>query len=174
MSTVDGPMDIFECSTCGNIGLGSQEIICCDEPMGIVTEDDPAVDSPTLEQLLQSVFGISETELAVCLCVMEAGEITVKELAEEIGYDRSVISRHLNDLVDLGVLYKQRRLLDRGGQVYIYTPADPETVRQSFRRKFLTWVRESAVLIDELRREKIEAIVESENEDADWQIFREE
>lgn len=174
MSTVDDSMDIFECSTCGNIGMGTQGIICCDEPMGTLTEDDPAIDSPTLEQLLRSVFDISETELAVCLCVMEAGEVTVKELAEEIGYDRSVISRHLNDLVDLGVLHKQRRLLDQGGQIYIYTPADPETVRRSFRRKFLRWVREGAVLIDDLRREKIEAIVEPQEDDADWKIFREQ
>ncbi|MFB6299403.1 MAG: ArsR family transcriptional regulator [Halobacteriales archaeon] len=174
MSTVDDPMNVFECSTCGNIGLGSREITCCEEPMQAVSEDDLVIDSPTLKQLLRSVFDISETELTVCLCVMEAGETTVKELAEEIGYDRSVISRHLNDLVELDVLYKQRRLLDQGGQVYVYTPADPETVRRSFRRQFLAWVREGAVLIDELRREKIEAIVESDEEDADWKIFREQ
>jgi predicted transcriptional regulator len=133
--------------------------------------DPTAVSEPTLDDLLETVFDMSATELELCLCVMEGGELTVSQLAEQTEYDRSVVTRHLNHLADLNVLRKQRRLLEQGGQVYVYTPVAPEVIRRTFKRLFLTWVVHSARLLDELRREKVESIVERHVEDSQWQIF---
>ena len=176
MTPFDGPTDAFECESCGNVGLGRGEVRCCGQAMRSVTvdPDDAPVSRPTLDDLLRSVFDMSETELELCLCVMEGGELTVKELAERTDYDRSVVTRHLNHLTDLGVLEKRRRLLERGGQVYVYTPVEPEAVRRSLERGFLTWVRQSARLLEDLRREKVESIVERDADDPQWRVFREE
>lgn len=174
MDASSGGTEVFRCDTCGNVGIGSGEIVCCAGPMQPV-EDPPGdpVDEPSLEDLLRTVFDMSSTELDICLCVMEGGEQTVKELAELTDYDRSVVSRHLNHLVELGVLEKQRQLLREGGFVYVYSPKGEDAVRRNLERRFLAWLEASFGQLDALRREKVEGIVESDAS-TQWKIYREE
>lgn len=165
---------MFECDACGNVGLGRGEIVCCGEQMRPVEKRDATLNEPSLEDLLRTVFGMSDSELEICLCVMEAGEVTTAELAERIGYDRSVVARHLNHLVDLGVVEKHRRLLEDGGHVYVYTPTGPDVVRDRFTQLFLWWVQLATDQLDALRREKVEAIVDAEAREPQWRIYRKE
>ena len=86
----------------------------------------------------------------------------------------SVVTRHLNHLAELGVVEKRRRILERGGQVYVYTPVSPDAVREAFTRRFLAWVVHASNLLDDLRREKVESIVERDTDEPQWKIFRTE
>jgi len=172
MPASDEPSTIHSCGSCGNLGIGDGPIRCCDQPMRPANTEASAVPEPTLEDLLGAVFQMSESELDICLCVMEGGGLTVKELAAETDYDRSSVARHLSHLVDLGVLEKRRQLLEQGGHVYVYTPTDPDMVRQSFRDTFHWWIGAALARIDELSREKVEAIVETTDEDAQWRIYK--
>jgi len=180
MTNESGSRTVFVCECCGNLGMGAGEITCCSRAMvPIETEIDQesvtteAISDPDLETLLRTVFGMSETELEICLCVMESGEITVQDLAETVDYDRSVVTRHLNHLADLEVIDKHRRLLESGGQLYVYTPVDPEEIRERFRQLFLLWVASAADTLEDLRREKVEMVVETNLEDPQWRIFAE-
>lgn len=168
------PGGFTECTECGTVALGPGTVECCAGRMTPVDGDLDGVEAPSLDELLRAVFDMSGTELDVCLCVMEGGEQTVKDLAARVDYDRSVVARHLNHLVDLGVVEKRRRLLEGGGHAYLYSPEPPEVVRRQFRRLFLAWVRDGGTHIDELRREKVEAIVASDADDPQWQIYLEE
>jgi predicted transcriptional regulator len=172
--TFDESTDVYECRACGNVGLGDGEIRCCGAPMERVDTAAAAVSHPRLDDLLATVFDMSDTELELCLCVMEGGELTVSQLADQTDYDRSVVTRHLNHLTELGVLKKQRRLLERGGEVYVYTPVPPERIRRTFKRLFLTWVLHSSRLLDDLRREKVESIVDRHIDEPQWRIYRDE
>jgi predicted transcriptional regulator len=180
MTNGDDSQTVFVCESCGNLGIGDGEITCCSRTMmpietaideeSVATE---AISDPDLETLLRTVFGMSETELEICLCVMESGEITVQDLAETVDYDRSVVTRHLNHLADLEVIDKHRRLLESGGQLYVYTPVDPDEIRERFRQLFLLWVANAADTLEDLRREKVEMVVESNLEEPQWRIFAE-
>jgi predicted transcriptional regulator len=141
--------------------------------MESTTRDAVGVSQPSLDDVMRTVFGMSETELDVCLCVMEGGEQTVAELADRIDYDRSVVSRHLNHLAELGVVTKQRRLRKEGGQVYVYSPTDPASVRRNLAAAFVVWAQEATSLIQSLSREKAEAMVERDTQDPQWQIYQE-
>jgi predicted transcriptional regulator len=165
---------LFECVTCGGVGIGDNRPECCDGPMDAVETGDAAVDEPSLETLLRTVFDMSGTELDVCLCVMEGGELTVTELAEQIGYDRSVVARHLNHLAEFGVVEKRRRIRPEGGHVYVYTPQPPEVVRERLRGEFLSWVRLATAQLGGLQREKVEAIADAGTDERQWTVFQEE
>lgn len=167
---MDEAPTLYECPSCGNLGIGDGEIRCCAGPMERA-KMDAAVDDPPLEGILRSVFDMSSTELEICLCVMEGGELTVTELASDIGYDRSVVSRHLNHLAELGVIEKQRRLLEGGGHTYLYTPVAPETVRERLRTAFYAWVQAALGELETLQREKVESIADTGEEPA-WEIYR--
>lgn len=172
MSELRNSTALFACDACGNLGVGDGGISCCEGPMGRVAVSDEAIDDPALEDLLRNVFGMSDAALDVCLCVMAGGPKTVRELAAEIGYDRSVVARHLNHLADLGVVEKHRRLLEDGGHVYVYAPTDPNVVRDRFRQLFLGWVQRADDELAALRREKVEAIVEAESREPQWRIYQ--
>lgn len=166
----DEPPTRYECLSCGNVGFGDGPIHCCEGRMEPAEPTD-GVDAPALEAVLRSVFDMSRTELEICLCVMEDGDLTVRELAADIGYDRSVVSRHLNHLAELGVVEKQRRLLEAGGHTYLYTPVPPEKVRARLRGAFFTWVEEAVAELSNLEREKVESIADT-GEDPAWEIYR--
>lgn len=164
---------LFECASCGNLALGRREIVCCDAVMDPAREEGFAVDRPSLDEVLRTVFDMSESELDICLCVMAGGEQTVADLAATVEYDRSVVSRHLNHLVDLGVVEKRRRLLKEGGQVFVYLPRGPETVRTNLMAAFVVWIREATARIDGITREKVEAVVDRETSEPQWKIYQE-
>ncbi|WP_435064657.1 MarR family transcriptional regulator [Halobaculum sp. EA56] len=191
MGTTDDAYRLVECTDCGALAVGGDEVVCCGSamtPAGRSVDDetdepqsagDPdradevgGPPEPDLDDLLRVVFGMSPAELDVCLCVMEHGTLTVAELTERVGYDRSVVARHLNHLAELGVVEKRRQLLDRGGDVYVYTPESPETVRRRFRETFLRWAAAGVDRIDDLSREKVEGIAEAESA-TEWTVFRE-
>ncbi|WP_201289654.1 helix-turn-helix domain-containing protein [Halobaculum saliterrae] len=196
MGTTDDAYRLVECSDCGALAVGGDEVGCCGSAMaptgrtvtdatdGDVADGAPASDDldrpgvseeppePDLDELLRVVFGMSPAELDVCLCVMEHGTLTTAELTERVGYDRSVVARHLNHLADLGVVEKRRQILDRGGDVYVYTPEPPETVRRRFRETFLRWAAAGVDRIDDLSREKVEGLAEAESA-TEWTVFRE-
>lgn len=163
---------LFECETCGNLGIGQGEIVCCDGPMEPVDDEAASVEEPSLDELMRTVFDMSETELDICLCVMEEGELTVPNLAERVGYDRSVVARHLDHLVDLGVIDKHRRLLEEGGQIYVYTPNGADLVARRLTGEFARWVQDATSLIESISREKVEAMVEHDTETPQWKIYQ--
>ncbi|RKS80812.1 putative transcriptional regulator [Haloarcula quadrata] len=165
---------LFECVTCGGVGIGDNRPTCCGEPMAATETGNTAVSEPSLETLLKTVFDMSGTELDICLCVMEGGELTVAALAEQIGYDRSVVARHLNHLAAFGVVEKRRRIRPAGGHVYVYTPQPPEVVRERLREEFLSWVRLATAQLDDLQREKVEAIADAETDERQWTVFQEQ
>lgn len=174
MTGPDDAVDLVECRTCGNLGLGKGDIRCCEGPMQSVETSASPVCPPSLDDVLRTVFDMSETELDVCLCVVEGGEQTVNELAKAVDYDRSVVARHLNHLVELGVLEKRRRLLRQGGDVYVYAPRDPDEVRRSLTGLFARWVAHATPHLADLRQDKVAAIVETRSENTQWSIYQSE
>jgi len=171
MNDADATPRLVECSNCGNLGIGSGDIRCCDRSMVPVTHAS-VLGEPTLEAVLETVFDVSETELEICLCVMEAEGVTVSELADQIDYDRSVVARHLAHLAELGIVERRRRVLEQGGHVYVYTPVSEAQVRERFSRAFVDWMRDAFDQIRSLQREKVESIAEAEEVPA-WRIIRE-
>lgn len=172
VSDSDASVAVQACDTCGGVAVADGDVVCCGEQMA-AAGDAPADADPTLGTVLRTVFDMSETELDVCLCVMEAGEVTASDLAEETGFDRSIVTRHLNHLAELGVIDKNRRLLERGGHVYVYTPTDESTVRDRLQGEFLEWVRVASTRLAALDREKVESLAGTDGAEPRWRIYHE-
>jgi predicted transcriptional regulator len=122
------------------------------------------VKQPDLATVLRDVFGISETGLKVCICLMEEGESTAADIAEQLGIDRSTVGRQLNHLTDIGVLDKRQRLLTDGGYVHVYSPVPVEEVRQRLAVGLYAWTAEALELVEHVNREKLNALARADGE----------
>ena len=79
-----------------------------------------------------------------------------------MGIDRSAVSRHMNRLVETGILRREERNLNQGGVVHIYAHEDPETVKERLAVDVFLWTAEVIGLINELNDEKMEAMMDEE------------
>ncbi|WP_276302421.1 helix-turn-helix domain-containing protein [Halorussus lipolyticus] len=158
-STTQG--QIYECDDCGSVAFEGSSA-CCDAEMSRV-EASP-VRHPDLAVVLREVFGISETGLRVCLCLMEDGESTAVDIADRLDIDRSTVGRQLNHLTDIGVLDKRQRLLKNGGYVNVYSPVPVEEVRKRLTVGLYAWMAEALDIVEHVNREKLDALARADGD----------
>jgi predicted DNA-binding transcriptional regulator len=83
--------------------------------------------------LKQLCFNKSEVEIYKLL--LRRGEMTVKEIAEELQLSTRIVRERLKRLVSEGIV--GRRLIERGWIGYVYYAEDPNKVAQAIKRKLL-------------------------------------
>lgn len=158
---------IYECRTCDNYVLSTaadSEMTCCGGPLDRVDGEGASTRDPETKRLFKQVFGMTETEMDICLCVMDQGEATANDISDALDVERSVVSRYANHLVEVGFLHKSERNLREGGRVHVYTHASPEEVTRSLTLGFYRWATKATELIDDFEREKMEQMAEMEDE----------
>lgn len=124
----------------------------------VASVDVTPVELPELAVVLREVFGISETEVNICIRLMEAEESTAADLAEQLYVDRSTVGRQRNHSTDIGLLEKRQRLLEDGGSVHVYSPVNVEEIRKRLTVGLYAWTSEAIDLVEDINREKIKAL----------------
>ncbi len=167
---------IYECGTCENVvftlGSGSN-LTCHGEEMSEVTECGIDVNEPDLRQVLLDAFDLPKAGLDICLCVIGDGPLSPGEVADTLEYDRSTVSRYLNELVDIGLLEKSQLNRESGGVVNVYHSIDIERMRRETLIGFFVWAGEAASLIEEANITK-EAYLQEGGSDGLQEVFWEE
>jgi predicted transcriptional regulator len=166
-----GRYDIYECSVsdCDNVvlvvGNDDPPMSCHDRPMERVTEVDMSVKLPDVRQVLLQAFGLPKAGLDICLCVIGEGPLSANEVAEQLGYDRSTVTRYLNKLVDLGLLRRSELNREGGGVVKVYHSVDLERMRRETLIGFYVWAGEAASLIEDANLTKQDYLEENPDQE---------
>lgn len=175
-----GRYDIYECtvSDCDNVvlvvGNDDPPMSCHDQPMERVTEVDMSVKTPDVRQVLLQAFGLPKAGLDICLCVIGEGPLSANEVAEQLGYDRSTVTRYLNKLVELGLLRRSELNREGGGVVKVYHSVDLERMRRETLIGFYVWAGEAASLIEDANLTKQDYLKENPDQDLPevfWESF---
>lgn len=158
---------VYRCEGCDGLMMVSEESAgksCCGDGMVRVSQNsiETEINNPEADGVLRDMFGLGETSLNVCFCVIENEGATVSEVADEMGIDRSAVSRHMKRLVETGILRREERNLKQGGVVHIYAHEDPEVVKERLAVGAFLWTAEVIKLINELNDEKMEAMMDEE------------
>ncbi|MFC7132709.1 MULTISPECIES: helix-turn-helix domain-containing protein [Salinibaculum] len=178
-----GRYDIYECSVsdCDNVVLvvGSDDppMSCHNKPMERVTELDMSVKSPDVRQVLLQAFGLPKAGLDICLCVIGEGPLSASEVADQLGFDRSTVTRYLNTLVELGLLRRSELNREGGGVVNVYHSVDLEQMRRETLIGFYVWAGEAAALIEDANLTKQDYLRENPDNELPgvfWDSFRDE
>jgi len=170
--------DLFECPDCDNVvlalGRDDPPMSCHGEPMQRVRDLDMGVKPPDIKQVLLQAFGLPKAGLDICLCVIGEGPLSAKEVADSLGYDRSTVTRYLNNLVELGLLQQSELNREGGGVVNVYHSVDLERMRRETLVGFYVWAGEAASLIEDANLTKQDYLEENpdrELPDVFWDSF---
>lgn len=91
--------------------------------------------SPELEELLEVVFNLSGREIDVLIAL--CGEnLTVEDIAENIGRDRSTVQRYLSGLRKAGLVS-----VSREGRKHVYS-VEKSVLKQQTLDRLDSWVAE--------------------------------
>lgn len=146
--------EIFECPECDNIvlTLGSEDpsMTCHGEPMNRVSDAEMDVQSPDVEDVFFQAFDLPKTGLDVRGCVIDDGPLSANEIADALGYDRSTVTRYLNDLVELDLLQRSSLNREGGGVVNVYHSAEYDQRRRVTLIGFYLWAGKAAELVEEV------------------------
>ncbi|ELZ16327.1 TrmB family transcriptional regulator [Natrinema thermotolerans DSM 11552] len=110
----------------------------------LMEESDPA-----FEEVMSCVFGIEDHETRTYLVLCDRPGSTIAELATALERDRSTVNRSLSTLRDRGLVYRDRRLLDGGGDVYQYTATSLPEAKAMLHEALDAWTATVHDVIDE-------------------------
>jgi predicted transcriptional regulator len=104
------------------------------------------------ENLLECFHGLTDLDGECFQALVDSAErLTVDELADEVGRERSTAYRSAHRLVDAGFARKHRENNENGGCYHVYRAADPDVVADDLQRMLDDWYEQSDSLIDEFR-----------------------
>ncbi|WP_435178762.1 helix-turn-helix domain-containing protein [Halorussus sp. AFM4] len=166
MGLTERNVEVYECPSCGSLER-HEEGTCCGESLRPVDTTIP-YEPPEVESVVKEVFDLSSTDLSICSALMSEGEATVKELADQLSLDRSTVSRHLDHMVQVGIVTKEPRILEEGGQINLYAPAPIEEIHRTLQLGLYAWLDDAEDVLYELHQERLERMVkEAEVEETD-------
>lgn len=99
--------------------------------------------SPELEELLEVVFNLSGREIDVLIAL--CGEnLTVEDIAENIGRDRSTVQRYLSGLRKAGLVS-----VSREGRKHVYS-VEKSVLKQQTLDRLDSWVAEKTESVKQM------------------------
>ncbi|QSG15844.1 helix-turn-helix domain-containing protein [Halapricum desulfuricans] len=106
------------------------------------------------EGLLECIHGLKELDKEVFRTLSDAEEpLTVDEIAETVGRERSTAYRSVQRLLSSGFIQKEQVNYDQGGYYHVYHPTDPDQIADDMQRVLNDWYAKMGQLISEFREQ---------------------
>jgi predicted transcriptional regulator len=106
-------------------------------------------DEPTFADILSCVFDVQQHESTTYLALRDNPESTVADLASVVDRDRSNVTRSLTTLCEKELASRERRLLDGGGHIYLYTATPLDEAKELMHETLDAWAAYVHERIDE-------------------------
>ncbi len=81
----------------------------------------------------------NKSEIDIYKLLLKKGEMTVREIAEELQLSTRIVRERLKRLVKDGIV--GRKLIEKGWIGYVYYAEDPDKVAQAIKRKLIEMAR---------------------------------
>ena len=104
------------------------------------------------EGLLECMHGLKELDKRCFQVLTESAEpLTVDEVAEQVGRERSTAYRSVQRLLQTGFIQKEQVNYDQGGYYHVYRPTNPEKIADEMQSMLNEWYAKMGQLIHEFR-----------------------
>lgn len=107
--------------------------------------------SPCADMLCR-LLDLNDLDLQIYRLLIQ-GPQCARDLAEQVGKDRSTVHRSLQRLTDSGLCQRQRYPVEGGGRLFRYAAVPPEEVQQRIRACLDTWYQRMEQALSQFIRE---------------------
>ncbi|MGM0405652.1 MAG: helix-turn-helix domain-containing protein [Thermoplasmatota archaeon] len=111
---------------------------------------DFSVSDVNCENVLECLFDLSRLDKDVLMILNEGGEFKSKELANKVDKDQSTVYRSLENLVNCGLVYKEKQTIRNGGYYFLYSARPMDKIREEAENCLEQWYSEMKSSIEEL------------------------
>ncbi|WP_089766712.1 helix-turn-helix domain-containing protein [Halobellus clavatus] len=102
------------------------------------------------EGLLECFHGLKQLDKQCFQVLVRAEEpLTVDEIADIVGRERSTAYRSIQRLLKAGFIQKEQVNYEQGGYYHVYSPTDAERISDNMQRMLNDWYAKMGQLIQE-------------------------
>ncbi|AKH97751.1 helix-turn-helix domain-containing protein [Halanaeroarchaeum sulfurireducens] len=102
--------------------------------------------------LLECLYDLNELDRECFTLLSEAERrLTIDEIAERVGRERSTAYRSVQRLLEAGLVQKKQINYDQGGYYHEYTITDPDSVADTMQEQLNDWYAQIGYLIGRFR-----------------------
>ncbi|MGB3907662.1 MAG: helix-turn-helix domain-containing protein [Methanomethylovorans sp.] len=108
------------------------------------------------DDVAKCVLGLKNLDLLAYKKLFEYGPMTAEELGDLLQRERSTAYRSLQNLIAVGLVYRETRSIQVGGYYYEYVAIPPEKFKQMLRQNIAEWYNKIDKLLDNFEKELLE------------------
>jgi len=109
---------------------------------------------PECDELLACIHGLKQLDRDVFEVLTDRDRaLTVDEIADPVGRERSTAYRSVQRLLSAGLIRKEQVNYEQGGYYHVYEPADPDEIADRMQRVLNDWYAQMGQLISQFREE---------------------
>ena len=109
---------------------------------------------------LKCALDLSCFEMDVYAELLKRSPISVDDLAEILGKDKSTVYKALQNLLEKGFVKREYRILRGGGYKYLYKPVPFDEFRKEMLKNLNEWVKQLVDFLDRLEKLSREELVQ--------------
>jgi predicted transcriptional regulator len=105
------------------------------------------------DDVAKCVLGLKNLDLLAYKKLFELGPMTAEELGDLLQRERSTAYRSLQNLIAVGLVYRETRSIKIGGYYYEYVAISPAHFKQMLKQNITDWYTKMDKLLDDFENE---------------------
>lgn len=105
------------------------------------------------EDVARCVLGLKNLDLIAYKILLEQGPITAEKLGDILNRERSTAYRSLQNLISVGLVYRETKSIEIGGYYYEYVAISPIKFKQMLKHNVEEWYAKMNHLLDDFEKE---------------------
>jgi predicted transcriptional regulator len=112
------------------------------------------------DDVAKCVLGLKNLDLLAYKKLFERGPMTAEELGDLLQRERSTAYRSLQNLIAVGLVYRETRSIQIGGYYYEYVAIPPVQFKQMLKQNINDWYHKMNRLLDDFEMELLDSFSE--------------
>lgn len=112
------------------------------------------------DDVARCVLGLKNLDLLAYKKLFERGPMTAEELGNLLQRERSTAYRSLQNLIVVGLVYRETRSIQVGGYYYEYVAISPVQFKQMLKQNIDDWYSKMEKLLDDFEQELLNPVSE--------------
>lgn len=105
------------------------------------------------DDVAKCILGLKNLDILAYKILCEYGPMTAEKLGNILNRERSTAYRSLQNLISVGLVYRETKLIENGGYFYEYVAVSPNKFKQKLKTQLEEWYQKINFLLNNFEEE---------------------